>query len=521
MTRGSASINFFTHPTQMDKFRSLAGILVCVGCLTGVLSACETSPIPLPGENPATLPSMVSNTPASFATGTSEVAPTVTTLLTATETPIAPTRPQVTIRADLDYSGHRLTAKEIIAYPNRTGEALTHITFDVLAARRKDIFTLLSGSIHNDSASVFTVDGTKLRVDFTKPLAADAVATIEIEYALHLPPILPQGNGDTGALGWSAHQINLGDWFAAVSAYRDGWYADRNMPAAVGETTTPEAADYYVDLGLTNAPTGTQIMASAAAEMVEGRYRYELRGARSFALSLSTEWEISEVKTSTGVSVRSAYLRDHEMAGWAAMQAAADALVIFAEKFGPYRYTQLTLVEAGFSDGMEYSGFFFMGSDFYPGYDNTSRNYLTAIAVHETAHQWWYGDVGNDQAREPWLDEALSAYSELIYYQASQPEAVNWWWDYRVQRFYPKGWVNSTVYDLPQFRPYVNAVYLRGALFLDDLRAAMGDEAFFSFLRQYHSTESGRVASAVEFWSLLPPYDVPGLQGLKGKYFRP
>jgi Peptidase family M1 domain len=33
------------------------------------------------------------------------------------------------------------------------------------------------------------------------------------------------------------------------------------------------------------------------------------------------------------------------------------------------------------------------------------------VVTHEVAHQWWYGLVGNDQYREPWLDESFAQYS--------------------------------------------------------------------------------------------------------------
>ena len=32
--------------------------------------------------------------------------------------------------------------------------------------------------------------------------------------------------------------------------------------------------------------------------------------------------------------------------------------------------------------------------------------------VHEVAHQWFYGLAGNDQYRDPWLDEGLATYAE-------------------------------------------------------------------------------------------------------------
>jgi len=430
-----------------------------------------------------------------------------------------PVRPQVSLRADLDYFAHRVRAQETITWPNRAGVALPHLAFDVLAARRPGVFTLTSGSVQGDPSATFTLNGAVLKIVLSKPLAADAVAVVALEYTLDLPPIPRDADGTTGTLGWSIHQTNLGDWFPAVSAYRGGWTAERNPPHVVGETTAPEAVDITLDLGVSNAPDGLQVLASAPEEKVDGRYRFGLTGARSLALSLGTDYEIAQATTASGVLVRSAYFRQHAASGRAALQTAAAALDVYAARFGPYRHRQLALVEADFSDGMEYSGFYFLGNEYYAEYDGTPRNYLTAIAAHEVAHQWWYDDVGNDQAREPWLDEALCIYSELIYYQALYPDQVDWWWDFRVTRFKPAGWVNSTVYDFAAFRPYVNAVYLRGALFLRDLRAAMGDAAFFDFLRRYRAAQSGRVAEARDFWSLLETYDVPNLARLRAAYF--
>jgi len=37
-----------------------------------------------------------------------------------------------------------------------------------------------------------------------------------------------------------------------------------------------------------------------------------------------------------------------------------------------------------------------------------------ATASHEVAHEWFYGLVGNDQARDPWIDEAFATYAEAL-----------------------------------------------------------------------------------------------------------
>jgi len=492
-----------SRPVRLSAFLSVA---------LGVLLACNAPPAPPQTSAPVTL--------------TRAAAPGLTAPPLAPRpapathpSPDASARPLVSLRADLDYAAHRVRVREEIKYPNDTGVTLAHLALDVLAARRPGVFTLTGASVQDDPAATFALNGAVLRVGLSKPLAAHAVLVVAIEYTLDLAPIPPGADGTTGVLGWSKRQTNLGDWFPAVSAFRDGWLAERNPPHVVGETTAPEAVDIVLDLGVTHAPDTLQIIASSPMEQAGGRYRFALSGARSFALSLGTGFEIAEVKTASGVAVRSAFFREHTAAGRAALQTAAAALDVYGSRFGPYRYKQLSVVEADFFDGMEYSGLYLLGSDYYGSYDGTPRNYLTAIAAHEVAHQWWYDEVGNDQAREPWLDEALCIYSELIYYQAAHPDLANWWWDFRVTRFNPAGWVNASVYDFAAFRPYVNAVYLRGALFMRDLRAAMGDGAFFEFLQRYRAAQSGRVAAADDFWSLLQTYNVPNLARLRATYF--
>jgi aminopeptidase N len=154
---------------------------------------------------------------------------------------------------------------------------------------------------------------------------------------------------------------------------------------------------------------------------------------------------------------------------------------------------------------------------------------LTLIAAHETAHQWWYGLVGNDQALEPWLDEAMCTYMERIFYERVYPDyppgsghpLVDWWWSYRVNFYQPTGWVNGTIYDYSGFRPYRDAVYLNGAKFLEDLRNLIGDQTFFAFLQDYATRNAHRQATATDFFAILREHTPEDLSGLLSTYFQP
>jgi hypothetical protein len=78
------------------------------------------------------------------------------------------------------------------------------------------------------------------------------------------------------------------------------------------------------------------------------------------------------------------------------------ALRLLGRRLGPYDSSELdvVLVRGGFQGGigMEYPELVFS----IPAPE---------VISHEVAHQWWYGLVGNNQFREPWLDESFAQYS--------------------------------------------------------------------------------------------------------------
>jgi aminopeptidase N len=220
-----------------------------------------------------------------------------------------------------------------------------------------------------------------------------------------------------------------------------------------------------------------------------------------------------------GIPVRVYAFGEHQQSAEALLQTALEALRAFTGLFGPYPYETLAIVEMDFADGSESDGLFFMGRDFFEEYSGDSQNYLTTLTAHEISHQWWYGLAGSDSAEEPWLDEALATYSEMLFYENAYPDLVDWWWNFRITRFNPSGFVDSSIRDYEEFAPYVQAVYFRGALFLRDLRALMGDEAFFAFLRDYAAEGTGGRVDRQGFFRLVGQHTDADLTPLLGEYF--
>ncbi|MEJ2411521.1 MAG: M1 family aminopeptidase, partial [Anaerolineales bacterium] len=244
--------------------------------------------------------------------------------------------------------------------------------------------------------------------------------------------------------------------------------------------------------------------------------------ARNFGFSISPSYLVLE-NDLNGIQVLGYIFPGYQVPGQAAFNATVEALDLYQRLYGPYQQSSLTMVQADFNHGVEYEGMYFLSRGFFDSYTGTDQSYLVAIAVHETAHQWWYGQVANDQALEPWLDEALCTFSELAYYEQLHPESTAWWWAVRVDFYQPVGRLDRSIYDFTQYADqyleYRNATYLQGAKFLSQLKSVLGEADFYSFLRTYAELYQDEIATGADFFDLLGQYLDVGTQEWLLEYF--
>ena len=445
---------------------------------------------------------------------TSTLPPTQTSTLSPTSTQSVPgspatTRTGYTFYVLFDYAGKQLAVDESINYTNRTGTTLSQVVLAMEGNRRENSFLLETLFVDGVSAN-YNLEGAKLTVTLPQPLANGARINLSMRYTLSIPP--KRFDQPHGYLGY---QVNLTDWYPFIVPYKDGWVL--HDPAGLGEHLVYEAADFEVNMQVLDPDI--IIAAPALPEPNEQWTRYVLEGARTFVFSASDRYLISE--TSVGaVVVRSYYFSWHQGAGEGIFNEAWKAVGLFDAKFGPYPYPVMNVVETDVPDGQEYDGLVFLGADLYASYGGSPRSSLVTIGVHEISHNWWFGLVGSDQALEPWLDEALATYSENIYYEYSYPAYGNWWWNFRPYYYSPSGWVDTNVYAASGFKPYVNAVYMNGAIFLQSLRNRMGDQDFFAFLKDYAARYGHEIATTGDFFTVLRGNTDADISDLQNLYFQ-
>jgi hypothetical protein len=438
---------------------------------------------------------------------------------TATITPIPiQEREKYILQTTINYDLHFVSVDETILYPNHTGQQLNLLTLVVAANLWQNCFKLATIKVDGIPITDYTLTAQHLDIPLPMPLELDSVSTVTLGYSLSLPYMDQAHSLRARIFGYSDVQMNLVNWYPFIVPFINGEWVIRE-PWSHGEYLVYPIADFEVNLKFTNPENIPTVAASGFAEPNGDSTRYTLTEARAFAISASREFQVSNMKVGD-TTVYSYYLPIYRRAGEAAMIASAQAIQVFSQKFGVYPHKTLSVVIADFKDSMEFSALYFHSRSFYDLYDGTPANYLTFVAVHETGHQWWFDQVANDQALEPWLDESLTTYSECIYYEAFYPDMLSWWWSYRIDFFKPNGYVDIPVYDGKNDDNYKHTVYFNGAHFLQELRQRIGNEAFQEFIRDYFVQGKGKIVTRKDFFRILDEHTDADYSDIVRAYFR-
>jgi hypothetical protein len=365
----------------------------------------------------------------------------------------------------------------------------------------------------------YGLEGNLLTIPIDPPIEPGMRVTVHLEYRLNLPEIPPPSDTTKPQVyGYTDRQTNLVDWFPLIPPIdKDGnWII--HEPSYFGEYLVYPLADFDLELTLNNTGRPLVVAASSLGNNQDNVYGFSLKNARNFVISMSPDYQVAEIQEGD-LTILSYFYPLDAAAGNAVLTHTQEAARLYSDLFGNLPRQSISVVEADFLDGMEFDGLYFLSRGFYNLFDGSPKGYLTAISVHETAHQWWYASVANDQALEPWLDEAFSTYAERLYYEKYYPELVSWWWSYRVDFYDPSGKIDLPVYEYQGFWIYRNAVYLNGARFLESLRSTLGDETFFEILKSYFTENQGKIATGSDFWSLLRDKNGKDFSELIEQYF--
>jgi aminopeptidase N len=255
-----------------------------------------------------------------------------------------------------------------------------------------------------------------------------------------------------------------------------GWHTEDliNFPA---ESATSEAMD--VDLTVV-APAADTVIASGdpadppPASSGTRTWTSHIDTARDVSVSVGP-FSVADT-TVNGVKLRlgapNAPIRD------ALVPEFQRAITELGKMYGPFPFPSLSVARLPASGGgIEYPSSILMLDG--------SR----LVAVHETAHQYFYAMVGDSQALHPWLDEAFAEYSEeLIDGTPEHPQDLN-----------APGAVDSSTESYGQDQNgYYFTTYNKGAAALRAAREAAGPDKWDAALRCYVAKNAWRIAEPAD-----------------------
>ena len=375
---------------------------------------------------------------------------------------LPPIEQRYTIVATLDAGVGRLEAVETIELTNRSGRPLPHVDLSVVP--RALGFLEMAASVDVDGDVVEGAWTTSINLRVPLDLAPGATVTLTVPFTLTLG-ISP----DAFSARTSAQNgvLSFGQWFPIVSVEHEVY--------GMGDPQISFTAE-SIRLELT---TTAELPASAVAcpgplEVPDGsgtRWVCVSERVRDFSFVVNPAFRLTE-RSVDGVTVR---VFTQTVDGDATADLAASGLTGMAERFGPYPWPDLVLAEVGAGGGFSME---------YPRMIHLTRGKVADpyVVYHEVAHQWFYAQLGNDQQREPWLDEALADFSARLLLGIGENQCSS----------RP---VDSEVFDWPAERTtggdwtscdgYFHAVFYRGTELLTAVRAAMGDDAFFGAMRTW------------------------------------
>jgi hypothetical protein len=241
-----------------------------------------------------------------------------------------------------------------------------------------------------------STQGGLLHIPFARPVPAGTTVTAAIAFRLTLGADSFDRFGTAGAYAYFGSAQPLLSWQRGY-----GWHTEDliDFPA---ESATSEAMD--VDLTVVAPARDTVIMSGDPAD--PGRtggptrtWHATIAAARDVSVAAGpfavTDTTVDGVKLRLGAP--SASIRDDLVPEF------RRAITELSRRFGPFPFPSLSVARLPASGGgIEYPSSILMLDG--------SR----LVAVHETAHQWFYAMVGDSQAQHPWLDEAFAQYAEEL-----------------------------------------------------------------------------------------------------------
>lgn len=275
------------------------------------------------------------------------------------------------------------------------------------------------------------------------------------------------------------------------------------------------------------APSGWEVVANGTrterTELGDGRTRTrwaESAEIPTYTMVLgATDFAVQGLGEVAGVEL-SAWSYPADSAAAAAMfSRTAEIVALYDSLFGPFPYEKLAQVQSATRyGGMENASAIFYSARSVAGAlrDSVSRSGSASVVPHEIVHQWFGDAVTEADWNHLWLSEGFATYFAAVFFElrgspaGSGPEELA----RRMramreevldhQQEHPKAAVVAPGLGPGEYEGLLTDLkYEKGAWVLHMLRDLVGEEAFFSGIRDYYATFRDGTAWTEDFERIM------------------
>jgi hypothetical protein len=449
--------------------------------------------------------------------------------------------PEYNIKANLDINRHIIYGEEGVVYANNSSSVLKNIYFNIYANKyytpeeiRRAQFAfnffrskfmpegfnknyLKIKEIKKGNTPVkFNIEGkykTILKVELPSALAPGEKVTLNIKFEVKIPPAM-------GIFGYHKSVTYLSYWYPMLAVFKDGqWHT--NPLSVYHQPYFMETSNYKLSLTL----AANQRVAHSGIKTGAKHHKSNLKTiyieaplVRDMTLAISSEYNLLSRKCGN-VTIKSYYLNESKDFAEKSLDYAVSAMKYYQKTLGKYPYPEFSVAETHIGWlGNEFSNIIFIDNRAYnlPGILERHFDFLIS---HEMAHQWFLIQVGSNQYRQTWLDEAFAAYIGLLYLEDKYGTGNNYYKLPKKLTFLPEASFRESrrirylylvknnideiiLKPIDKFKRPENVFvmpYDKGLFVLDMFKHLVGEEKFFLILRTYIKRYQYKTAQVKDF----------------------
>ncbi|MFC2176611.1 M1 family metallopeptidase, partial [Bacteroidota bacterium] len=378
------------------------------------------------------------------------------------------------IHVALDDKQHVLHASETIAYSNNSDSTLQYIWFHLWPNAYKDPGTALSKQKRQEEdlslffsrpsdrgwidSLQFKVDDKTIRFEFDakhkdickvflpEPLLPGKSVTINTPFRVQLP------KGIFSRLGHLDQAYQITQWYPKPAVFDNkGWHP---MPYLGQGEFYSEFGTFDVHITLPKnyvvGATGDLINGESELEWLnqkvektvaidtydyndlsfptsstdEKTLHFHQENVHDFAWFADKRYHVLKGEVALPITGRKvttwAMFTNNEAGLWKnAIDYLNDATYYYSLWVGEYPYNQVTAVDGVLSEGggMEYPNITIIGQ-------SENAHNLEITIIHEVGHNWFYGILGSNERKHPWMDEGINSFVEQRYMSAKHPNLL-------------------------------------------------------------------------------------------------